>query len=441
LRAKGAPARPLIGTRRGSGVARRLPSHALATRAAVIDIGAQRRPRAYLKDGVVTRRSKVLSAIGGLLALLLTSMMVLLTHNGSCEAPPPLAANLSFMRAMVYRCYGAPQVVKLENLEKPRPAPDRVLVKVAAAAVNPLDWHYLKGEPFFMRVSSGVGTPSDIHLGVDFAGTVEAVGTRVTRFKPGDRVFGGADGSFAEYVTPRAEGSMALLPANVSFEQAAALPIAGVTALQALRDKGHVQPGMNVLINGASGGVGTYAVQIAKLLGAKVTGVCSTRNVAMVRSIGADRVVDYTREDFTRLADRYDLIIDNVGSHTQSEYRRVLTPKGTVIMVGGVDCGVCMGPLFTWLGESMVAPFTTQKRLMFLAELNAKDLAQLSGWMAEGKLTSVIDRKYALTDVPAALAYLEQGHARGKVLIDLAAGAPGQVNMALASSAPAASRP
>jgi NADPH:quinone reductase-like Zn-dependent oxidoreductase len=389
----------------------------------------------------VTRRSKVLSSIGALVALLLTSMMLLLSHNSSCGTPPPLAANLPFMKAMVYRCYGAPQVVKLENLEKPRPAPDRVLVKVAAAAVNPLDWHYLKGEPYLMRAASGLGTPSDIRLGVDFAGTVEAVGSRVTRFKPGDRVFGGADGSFAEYVTPRAEGSMAMLPANVSFEQAAALPIAGVTALQALRDKGHVQPGMNVLVNGASGGVGTYAVQIAKLMGARVTGVCSTRNLAMVRSIGADKVVDYTREDFTRLADRYDLIIDNVGSHTQSEYGRVLTPTGTVIMVGGVNCSVCLGPLFSWLGDSMMAHFTTQKRLRFLAELNAGDLAQLGAWMAEGKLTSVIDRKYALTDVPAALGYLEQGHARGKVLIDLTAAVPEPADVALVRSAPASSHP
>ncbi len=388
----------------------------------------------------MTRRSKVLSAIGGLLVLFLTCVMVLLTHNGSCEVSPALAANLPYMKAMVYHCYGAPQVVKLENLEKPRPAPDRVLVKVAAAALNPLDWHYLKGEPYFMRAMSGIGTPNDIRLGVDFAGTVEAVGANVKRFKPGDRVFGGADGSFAEYVTPRAEGSMALLPANVSFEQAAALPIAGVTALQALR-QGKVRPGMSVLINGASGGVGTYAVQIAKILGAKVTGVCSTRNLAMVRSIGADKVIDYTREDFTRLADRYDLIIDNVGNHSQSEYRRVLTPKGAVIMVGGVNCGVCLGPLFAWLGESVEASFMAKKRVMFLAELNALDLAELGGWMAEGKLTSVIDRKYALTDVPAALGYLEQGHARGKVLIDLTAGVPERGDAALASSAPAVSRP
>jgi NADPH:quinone reductase-like Zn-dependent oxidoreductase len=374
------------------------------------------------------------------LVLFLTCVTVVLTHNGSCEAPPALAANLPFMKAMVYRCYGAPLVVKLENLEKPRPAPDRVLVKVAAAALNPLDWHYLKGEPYFMRTVSGIGTPNDIRLGVDFAGTVEAVGADVKRFKPGDRVFGGADGSFAEYVTPRAEGSMALLPTNISFEQAAALPIAGVTALQALRDQGKVRPGMSVLINGASGGVGTYAVQIAKILGAKVTGVCSTRNLAMVRSIGADKVIDYTREDFTQLTDRYDLIIDNVGSHSQSEYRRVLTPNGAVVTVGGVNCGVCMGPLFAWLGESVVAPFMAKKRVMFLAELNARDLAELGGWMAEGKLTSVIDRKYALTDVPAALGYLEQGHARGKVLIDVTAGVH-DGNAALASSAPAASRP
>ncbi len=388
----------------------------------------------------MTRRFKILSVIGGLLALLLVSTMMLLTYNGSCRSPPPLAANLPLMRAMVYRCYGAPQRVRFENLEKPHPAPDRVLVKVLVAAANPLDWHYLKGEPYFMRVSSGVGTPTDIHLGVDFAGTVEEVGSGVTRFKAGDRVFGGADGSFAEYVTPRAEGSIALLPSNVSFDQAAALPVAGVTALQALRDKGRVQPGMKILINGASGGVGTYAVQIAKILGATVTGVCSTRNAAMVRSIGADKVIDYTREDFTRLPDRYDLIIDNVGSHTQSEYRRVLSPKGSVIMVGGVNCGVCLGPLFSWLGNSILAPFNSQKRLMFLAKLNAEDLATLSGWMAEGKLSSVIDRKYALTDVPAALGYLEQGHARGKVLIDLTARMPEEAGAVLKTSATAASR-
>ena len=389
----------------------------------------------------MSRRSKVLSVIGGLVVLLLTCAMVLLSHNGTCEAPPPLAANLPFMRAMVYRCYGAPQMVKLETLEKPRPAPDRVLVKVAVAAVNPLDWHYLEGEPYLMRAMSGVGRPTDIRLGVDFAGTVEAVGADVKRFKPGDRVFGGADGSFAEYVTPRAEGSIALLPANVSFEQAAALPIAGVTALQALRDRGQVRPGMSVLINGASGGVGTYAVQIAKILGAKETGVCSTRNLAMVRSIGADKVIDYTREDFTLLADHYDLIIDIVGSHSQSEYRRVLTPSGAVIMVGGVNCGVCVGPLLAWLGESVAAPFMAKKSLTFLAELNGRDLTQLGGWMAAGKLTSVIDRKYALTEVPAALGYLEQGHARGKVLIDLTVEVPGQRDASLANSAPAAGRP
>jgi NADPH:quinone reductase-like Zn-dependent oxidoreductase len=385
----------------------------------------------------MTRRSKILSIIGALLALTLSCMMVALTHNSACGAPQPLAANMPSMKAMVYRCYGSPSEVKLESLEKPRPAPDRVLVKIAAASVNPLDWHYLKGEPYFIRAMAGIGRPNDIRLGVDFAGTVEAVGANVKRFKPGDRVFGGADGSFAEYVTVREQGSVASLPPNLSFAQAAAAPIAGITAMQALRDKGQVRPGQSVLINGASGGVGTYAVQIAKLLGAKVTGVCSTRNVELVRSLGADKVIDYTREDFTQLADHYDLIIDNVGSHSQSEYRKVLTPNGAVVAVGGINCGACLGPLFGWLYESAVSAFSVQKRLSFLAQLNAHDLGLLADWMAQGKIKSVVDRTYGLNDVPAALGYLEAGHARGKVIIEIPASS-GEENAALANSGPAA---
>jgi NADPH:quinone reductase-like Zn-dependent oxidoreductase len=389
----------------------------------------------------VTRRTKILSIIGALLALMLSCMTVALTHNSSCAVPSPLAANMPLMKAMVYRCYGAPSVVKLESLEKPRPAPDRVLVKIAAASVNPLDWHYLKGEPYIMRAMVGIGRPNDIRLGVDFAGTVQAVGVNVKRFKPGDRVFGGADGSFAEYVTAREQGSIAPLPLNVSFEQAAAMPIAGVTALQALRDKGQVRPGQSVLINGASGGVGTYAVQIAKLLGARVTGVCSTRNLEMVRALGADKVIDYTREDFTTLTERYDLIIDNVGSHSMSEYRKVLTPNGAVVAVGGVSCGACFGFFFGWPYQSVVSAFTAQKRLSLLAQLNAGDLGVLADWMAQGKIRSVVDRTYALNDLPAVLGYLEEGHARGKVIIEISPGNPEEKPALANSEAAAMSRP
>jgi NADPH:quinone reductase-like Zn-dependent oxidoreductase len=295
-----------------------------------------------------------------------------------------------------------------------------VLVKVSAASVNPLDWHYLKGEPYLMRIMVGIGRPSDIHMGVDFAGTVEAVGSNVSHLKPGDRVFGAADGAFAEYVTVREQGSIALLPPLLSFEQGAAIPVAAATALQALRDKAVVKPGQTVLINGASGGVGTFAVQIAKIFGAKVTGVCSTRNVAMVRAIGADNVIDYTRQDFTQLDDRYDVIIDNVGNHSQSEYHKVLVPNGTVVVVGGVNCGVCFGALLKWMRDSAESAFTSQTRVSFLAEVDPHDLALVSEWIAQGRIKPVIDRQYALNDVPAALAYLEEGHARGKVIIEIA---------------------
>lgn len=367
----------------------------------------------------MARRYKILGILAAFLIVILSSLTFALSYDSACHAPPPLAAKLS-MKAMVYRCYGTPAMVKLETIEKPEPATGRILVKVHAASVNPLDWHYLKGEPYFMRVLAGVGSPNDVRLGTDFAGTVEAVGAGVTRFKPGDAVFGGADGSFAEYVTVREGGSVALKPKNLSFEQAAGVPIAAVTALQALRDHGQVRTGQKVLVNGASGGVGTFAVQIAKLLGANVTGVCSTHNLAMVRSIGADRAIDYTREDFTRLADRYDLIIDNVGNHSQAEYRRVLAPQGAVVAVGGVNCKVCMGLLFDWVGTAITSTIETQRRISMLAHLDQKDLETLGVWMGSGKITSVIDRTYPLTETPAAIAYLERGHARGKVIIDVA---------------------
>ncbi|MEP6886221.1 MAG: NAD(P)-dependent alcohol dehydrogenase [Gammaproteobacteria bacterium] len=323
------------------------------------------------------------------------------------------------MKAIVYRCYGSPDVVRLEGIPKPALSDDRVLVKVRAASVNPLDWHYMRGEPYFMRAMAGLGAPKDIRLGVDFAGTVEAVGKNVTRFKPGDAVFGGADGAFAEYVNVRENGALARKPANLTFEQAAAVPIAAVTALQALRDKGRLQSGQEVLINGASGGVGTFAVQIAKAYGANVTGVCSTKNLALVHSIGADRVIDYTQQDFTAGAQRYDLIIDTVGTHSLSEYRRVLNPHGALVMVGSLDKGRWIGPMSGSIKILLYKHFVSQQFIFMLANLDSRDLVTLSDLMQAGKVTPVIDRRYTLSEVPEAMRYLEQGHARGKVIVTM----------------------
>ncbi|HEY0339432.1 MAG TPA: NAD(P)-dependent alcohol dehydrogenase, partial [Steroidobacteraceae bacterium] len=312
----------------------------------------------------MTLRNKVLSVVLVLVVGALATLAVAVSHDSPCEVAAPLPAGTPSMQAIVYRCYGGPEVAKLENVAKPAPADGRILVKVHAASVNPLDWHYMRGKPYIMRLAgTGFGVPQDTRLGVDFAGTVEAVGNNVQRFKPGDEVFGAADGSFAEYVTVRAEGSVVLKPANMTFEQAAAAPVAAVTALQALRDKGMVQAGQKVLINGASGGVGPYAVQIAKSLGADVTAVCSTRNVEMVRSIGADHVIDYTREDFTRGSQHYDLIIDSVGSHPLSEYRRVMAPAGKLVMVGGPSDDPWLGPLRRSIDAAVMSPFVSQKML------------------------------------------------------------------------------
>jgi NADPH:quinone reductase-like Zn-dependent oxidoreductase len=265
----------------------------------------------------------------------------------------------------------------------------------------------------------GLRKPKDTRLGVDFSGTVEAVGKNVTQFKPGDDVFGGRGGAFAEYVCRRAEGAVALKPASITFEQAASVNIAGITALQGLRDKGKVQPGQKVLINGASGGVGTFAVQIAKSFGADVTGVCSTRNVDLVRSLGADHVIDYTKEDFAKGEQRYDVILDNVPNHSLSECRRILNPNGKYVLIGGGgpnDSG-WVGPFGRVIKTMLLSPFMSQKMGMMMADANHNDLTILADMMQSGKLKPVIDRTYKLAEVPAAIAYLEEGHARGKVII------------------------
>jgi NADPH:quinone reductase-like Zn-dependent oxidoreductase len=312
-------------------------------------------------------------------------------------------------------------VLKLEDIEMPTPADDQVLVKVHAAAVNPLDFHYMHGTPYLMRLDSGVGTPKNTRLGVDFAGTVEAIGKNVTRFHPGDEVFGGRTGAFGEYVTVREDRNIVPKPASVTFEQAASVPVAAITALQALRDKGKIQAGQKVLINGASGGVGTFAVQIAKSFGADVTGVCSTKNLDMVRKIGADHVIDYTKEDFTQGEQRYDLIVDTVGTHSLLDYRRVLNPQGNMVIVGGPVDNWLIGMIGTLAYAKILSPFVSQKFGMMLAELNPNDLRIIGDLMQSGKITPVIDKTYPLSEVPEALRYLEQGHARGKVVISVVA--------------------
>jgi NADPH:quinone reductase-like Zn-dependent oxidoreductase len=367
----------------------------------------------------MTRTKKVLGGILVVVAVALLTGAIFLSHDSACGPAPSLPNNATPMKAIVHRCYGPPDVLTLEDIEKPTPEDNQVLVKVHAAAVNPLDWHYMRGKPYVMRMEAGLGAPTNSRLGVDFAGTVEAVGTNVKRFKPGDEVFGARTGAFAEYVTVREDRALVLKPANVTFEQAASVPIAGVTALQALRDKGRIQPGQKVLINGASGGVGTFAVQIAKSFGAEVTGVCSTRNVDMVRSLGADHVIDYTKEDFTKSGQLYDLIVDNVGSHPLLEYKRVLKPKGIFVIVGGPNEGSWLGPMTIPLKAKLLSPFVSQEFAFFLADLTPEDLTILGDLMQTGKMTPVIDRRYKLSEVPEAIGYLEEGHARGKVVIGL----------------------
>jgi NADPH:quinone reductase-like Zn-dependent oxidoreductase len=321
------------------------------------------------------------------------------------------------MKAIVYHNYGSPDVLQYEEIEKPTAGDDEVLIKVLAASVNPLDRHLMRGEPYIVRAMTGLRKPKTTRPGVDLAGKVEAVGRNVTQFQPGDEVFGGTRGAFAEYVCAEEKGLM-LKPANLTFQQAATVPVAAISALQGLRDKGRIQPGQKVLINGAAGGVGTFAVQIAKSFGTDVTGVCSTRNVDMVRSIGADHVIDYTREDFTQSGQRYDLIFDCVGNRSLSACRRVMTPKGIYVVVGG-PAGRWIGPLAPSLRALLVSPFVSQSLVMFLASTNKDDLVILKELIEAKKVTPVIDRCYTLSEVPEAIRYLEQGHARGKVVITL----------------------
>ena len=305
------------------------------------------------------------------------------------------------MKAIRYDRYGPPEVLALRDVEMPAVGDDEVLVRVRAASVNPLDWHFMRGEPYLIRLMAGLPRPrvSANRLGADMAGAVEAVGKHVTMFRAGDEVFGGLEdrGTLAEYVSVRADGVVLQKPAGLTFEQAASVPVAAFTALQALRDKGRVQPGQKVLVNGASGGVGTFTVQLAKAFGAEVTGVCSTPNVEMVASIGADQVIDYTREDFTRAGRRYDLLIDIAGNRTLAQTRQVLIPKGVLVAVGGPNKGRWIGPLGRTAKMAMLSPAVSQRMAFFLAHQNKDDLAVLCELLKTGKVTPVIDRTYPLS--------------------------------------------
>lgn len=321
------------------------------------------------------------------------------------------------MQAIVQDRYGSPDVLKLREIDKPEIDDDGILVRVRAASINAFDWHLMRGEPFPARLGNGLRRPKSSVLGLDVAGHVEAVGRNVTEFRPGDEVFGNPGGAFAEYARGRAHGFVSK-PASLTFEQAAAVPVAGLTALQGLRDRGRIQPGQTVLINGASGGVGTFAVQIAKVLGGDVTGVCSTRNVELVRSLGADRVIDYTQEDFTRSGMRYDLVFDIAGSRPLWACRRVLAPAGTLVVVGGPS-GRWIRPMDRLVQAVVLSRFGSTRMLPFLSKHSHADLVTLRDLLEAGRIVPLIDRTYPLHETPDAIRYVEAGHARAKVVITL----------------------
>ena len=362
-------------------------------------------------------RYRIAGGLGAVLALAIIGFGWYISHDSDCVPASKPQPGSETMMAIRHGCFGGPEVLELAEVSRPVPAGHEIRVRIEAAAVNPLDWHYMRGTPYIMRLmGAGLGTPADMRLGVDYAGVVESVGSEVTRFRPGDRVFGRGSGAFAQYLTAGQDGAVVPVPQNLSLEQAAAVPIAGLTALQALRDAGKLQPGQKVLINGASGGVGTFAVQIAKAMGAEVHGVCSTRNVDRVYALGADRVIDYKKESYIDSGEKYDVIIDNVGNHSLLANRKVMTDSATLVIVGGKG-GDWLGPLVRPLGAMVLSPFVDQNFVPFLARIKRDDLVILADMMASGKVTPLIDRRYALAEVPDAIRYSEAGHARGKIII------------------------
>lgn len=364
---------------------------------------------------------RIAATLGVIAVVALAGLAIAISYDADCQSPPALSAGGPTMKAVTRRCYGTPDVLVVEELERPAPKEHQMLVRVRAAAINPLEWHKIHGTPYMMRLAEGIGAPTDPQLGIDFAGVVEAVGSQVTKFKPGDEIFGGRDGALAEYILVREAGSIAHKPANVSFEQAAGAYVAGLTALQALRDGAAIRPGDKVLINGASGGVGTYAVQIAKWLGAEVTGVCSTRNVDLVRSLGADHVIDYTRGDFLDSTERFDVIMDNVANRPLLDIRRVLRPQGKYLVIGGggPDENPWIGAFEAPIKAAVISWFVDQDMAFFLSNASAADVVTLAQLMAEGKVKTIVDRQYPLAEIQTAMRYLETGRARGKVVLTM----------------------
>jgi NADPH:quinone reductase-like Zn-dependent oxidoreductase len=365
------------------------------------------------------RRTKILG--GSLVALtaVVLALGVAMSHNGPCPSSALATPGADSMKAVVHRCYGTPEVLRIETVAKPVPGPDDVLIKVHAVSINALDFHIVRGAPYLMRLGEGWGTPNEIGLGADYAGTVEAVGAHVTQFKIGDPVYGAsaANRAFAEYVVVRGNGWLEKMPVNLTFEQAASVPVAGLTALQAVRDHGKVHAGQKVLINGAAGGVGSFAVQIAKALGADVTAVTSTGNLDLMRSIGADHVIDYTREDFTKGAQRYDVIVDCGGGHSLLDFRRAMIPHGIFVLVGDAHMGNWLQPVGRFLaGPLFLSHVVSQQFVTFVANPSQPDLRSLRDLIQSGKVRTVIEATYPLDKMGEALAHLETGHARGKIV-------------------------
>lgn len=361
---------------------------------------------------------RIFLGLAGLLLIAVVALAFTISRTDDCPAPLVGSPGEGEMMAILRRCYGGPDVLEYAAVAVPEPSENQVLVKVAAASVNPLDYHFMRASPYIMRLMLGIGAPDDVRLGRDFAGTVVATGSAVTRFAPGDRVFGGADGAFGEYIARNETGSIAELPDNVSFSQAAGIPIAAITALQALRDEGQLQPGQRVLINGASGGVGTYAVQIAKSMGAHVSGVCSGRNVEMVKSIGADQVFNYKQENYLQSGQTFDLIVDMVGNHSPLDNQKVLTPNGRLVIVGG-DKGNWIAPFVTPIKAALANILVDQELKSFTATIDGEDLAVVANLMADGIVRTIVDSHFPLADTADAIRHSESHRARGKIIVDI----------------------
>lgn len=361
-------------------------------------------------------RYKILLGFFGVVAAGVLALAVAISYTADCPPAPAVEPGTETMQALRARCYGSPDVLTIEDVPRPVPAADQMLVRVRAAGVNPLDYHYMRGSPYLMRLMAGIGRPDSVAVGVDFAGIVEAVGDDVDAFAVGDAVFGWATGAFAEYLVVSEAGPVAKKPDTASFEEAASIGVAATTALQALRDHGKTSPGDKVLINGASGGVGSFAVQIAKSMGATVTGVCSTPNVPLVSALGADAVIDYRREDYTEQSERYDVVIDMVGNHSPAKNHTVLEDGGRYVLVGGPK-GDWFAPLKRPLQAAWTSLFVDETLVTMLARMKADDVATLAAMLADQRIVPAIDRRYSLADAPEAIRYSETGRARGKIIL------------------------